>query len=397
MARRSTTLRKSPLLGSAPVAARILFLIDSLDRGGAEQALVETVAHLDRQAFVCEVAYLWEPSPLTDRLETLGIPVHRVRARRGDWSMLSLLRIRRLLKAGHFDVIHTMQVWSSIVGRLAGRWAKVKVVSDIGGLDPDGWVEQVLPPKEARRVKATAQLDSLTARLFVDRFIATSSGGALGASSRKVSIVPRGLNLSDLRARASEPVDPPLPPLEGPVVLTVGDLTPPKDQRSLIDAMATVHAAFPTATLLVVGEGSLHRMLEARAQPLGSDVVRFLGRREDVPALLAMADLFVIPAVWEPTGSALVEAMAIGRPIVATRIPTFMDTVRDGSTAVLARAGDPLSLGDAIVRVLRDPISAAAMGDRAKDESAEHDVVHTVTLLEDVYRSVLRRRRPPPR
>lgn len=371
------------------MAARILYLIDSLGVGGAEHGLVLTLAHLDRERFAPEVAYLWEPSRLTGEIEALDVPVHRIRARKGDWSLASVPKVRKLLKDGDFDLIDTSLTWSSIVGRAAGRAAGIKVVSHIASAPPEEWVRQALPPKQARRAKNDARLEGLTGKWFMDRSIAPSDGGPHGPGA--VSVVHQGLDLGDLRERAALPVRPPVLDPGEPCLLTVGRLAAQKGQRYLIDAMHAVLMEFPHARLLVAGEGSLRRMLEDRARPFG-DRVAFLGAREDIPALLAHADLFVLPSLWEGQGSALIEAMAIGRPIVATKIPAVMDAVRDGETGVLARAGDSAGLAESMLRVLRDPKSAKAMAKRAQGESERFDITSTTRELEAVYDQVLAER-----
>ena len=378
------------------VARRVLYLIDSLGMGGAERGLVLTLKFLDRERYEPEVAFLWEPDLLASEIEALGVRVHRLGARRGDWSLLAIGKVRKLLKGGRFDLLHTSLVWSAIVGRTAGELARVKVVSHIANADPEGWDERVLAPKAARRAKIVAGMDSTTGRLFVDRFVAISAAAKArpirgsGYAKRKISVVERGQDLEDLAHRASLDPEPPVEDPGSPSLLTVGRLAPQKGQRYLIDAMPRVLEEFPKAKLLVAGDGSLHRMLADRAVKLG-DRIEFLGIRRDVPALLARADLFVFPSLWEGQGNALVEAMAVGPPIVATRIPAVLDTVRDGETAALARPGDPGALAEAMLRVLRDPAAGAAMAERAHHEAARFDIHDTTDQLMKVYDEVLGR------
>ncbi len=371
------------------MTARILYLVDDLGTRGARRALVLTLEHLDRSAFEPEVAYLWGPDALRDDIERLGVRVHGLRAGQGDWSLIAVPRLRGLIREGRFDLLHTQPVFASIVGRSAGRLARVKVVSDLPGAEPEGWVEEVLPPKEARRKATVGHLESLTGRTLVDRFIAPSEAARRNAPRRaKVTVVPRGQDFEALAERAALDPDPPIGDPGRPSILAVGRLTPEKGHRYLVDAMRPVLDEFPDVRLLVAGDGSLRRMLEDRAAPFG-ERVSFLGYRADVPALLARADLVVFPSLWVGRADALVEAMAVGRPIVATRIPVVVDTVRDGETAALATAADPNRLADAMLRLLRDPASAQAMAERAREAAAPFDIRRTTHVLEEVYREVL--------
>ena len=128
----------------AAVVHRILYLVDSLGTGGAERGLTLTVRHLDRAKIEPEVAYLWEPSPLRADLEAAGVRVHRIGVRPGPGAFLAIPRIRKLLRAGRFDAIHTQVLWSSITGRIAGRLAGVKVVSHIANVETGGFRDREL-------------------------------------------------------------------------------------------------------------------------------------------------------------------------------------------------------------------------------------------------------------
>jgi len=371
------------------MTSRILYIVDDLGTRGSRRSLVLTLEHLDRPSFEPEVVHLWGPDTLRDDIERLGVRVHGLHAGHGDWSLVAVPRLRGLIREGRFDLLHTQPVFASIVGRTAGRLARVKVVSDLPGAEPEGWVEQVLPPKEARRKATVSQLESLTGRALVSRFLAPSEAARRSAPRRaRVSVVPRGQDFEALARRAALDPDPPIDDLGAPSILVVGRLTPEKGHRYLVDAMRPVLDEFPEARLLVAGDGCLRRMLEDRATPLG-EAVTFLGFRSDVPALLSRADLVVFPSLWVGRADALVEAMAVGRPIVATRIPVVVDTVRDGETAALAAAANPDRLADAMLRLLRDPASARAMAERAKEAAAPFDIRRTTRELEAVYREVL--------
>jgi glycosyltransferase involved in cell wall biosynthesis len=372
------------------MAVRVLYVLESLGMGGAERGLVLTLQHFDRDRVRPEVAYLWEPGLLGREIRDLGVPVHRLRAPRGDWSLTAIPRLRRLIASRHIDIVHTALVWSSIGGRIAGKLAGKKVVSHIVNADPEGWRDRVLPPRVARNTRIVARVDAVTGRLLVDRFVAVSEAARDAAISssrwpaRKIRVVRRGQDLEDLAARAAREPDPPLGDPGDPCILTVGRLMPQKGQRYLVDAMPRVLEEFPGARLLIAGEGSLRRMLEDRARAF-KDRVAFLGLRRDVPSLLSRADLFVFPSLWEGQGNALIEAMAVGRPIVATRIPAVTEVIHDAETGVLARAGDAGALAEAMLRVLRDPVSADAMAGRAKEAAQQFDIRETTRDLEAVY------------
>jgi glycosyltransferase involved in cell wall biosynthesis len=376
------------------VATRILYLIDGLAMGGAERGLVLSLRHLDRTRFEPEVAYLWPPAPLRVEIESMGIPVHEIGARRGPRALLAVPKVVRLLRGRRFDAVHTAIVWASIVGRLAGRRAGVKVISQIANVDPMGFMELELSGVAARKARLVSRLDEWTGRRLVDRFVAISEAVKAhpirGASwdRSKIDVVLRGQDLAALRSEGAEEPDPPLEDPGEPSIVCVARLSAQKGHRHLIEAMRTVLGEFPRARLLLCGDGTLRPQLQRQAGPLGDRVV-FLGVRLDARAIMARADVFAFPSLWEGQGNALLEAMAVGAPIVATRIPAVEETLADGRDAVLVTPGDPAALADGILRVLRDPAAARAMGARAADAAKRYDIAATTRGLEAVYARVL--------
>jgi glycosyltransferase involved in cell wall biosynthesis len=381
------------LLVSPRVVQRVLYVVDSLGMGGAERGLVLTLRHLDRTRFEPEVAMLWEPASLAREIEELGIRVHRLRARRGPASLLVVPRLARLLRSGTFDAVHTQVLWASITGRIAGRLARVKVISHLLNVDPGRSRTAELPGVLALKIRVVGAIDGLTGHL-VDRFVAISEAVRAhpirGRSwdRRRISVVDRGEDVEALRSAAEREVSPPLEDPGTPLILTVGRLAPQKGHRYLLRAMGDVVHESPAAQLLVAGEGYLDTELRAIADPLG-DHVRFLGLRRDVPALLTRADVFVFPSLWEGVGNALREAMLLAVPIVATDIPAHREYVRNGVDGLLVPPADAEELANAILRLLRDPDDAAAVGKRAAESAARFDIRITTRQLEAVYDEVL--------
>jgi glycosyltransferase involved in cell wall biosynthesis len=154
-----------------------------------------------------------------------------------------------------------------------------------------------------------------------------------------------------------------------PVVLAVGRLAPQKGLDVLVDAAARWCHRDPRPVTVIVGEGPLAESLRAQVASTADSDVRLLGARDDVPALLAAADVVVVPSRWEARALIVQEAMQAGRPIVATRVggvPVL--TGEDG--AVLVSPGDPVELAAAVTAVLDDPAKAARLGRAARARAA---------------------------
>ena len=211
----------------------------------------------------------------------------------------------------------------------------------------------------------------------------------------KVRVVPNGV---DLKRFAPRPPSSALRaslgvPPSAPVALSIGRHVPEKGYRHLVDAAALVERARPGVHWVLVGDGELRSELEARARRLGLESrVHFTGWRDDVADVLALSDVFVLPSQSEGFGRVLVEAMAMGRAIVATAVGGVPDVVLAGRTGLLVQPADPVALADAVRALLDDPARAARLGaaGRARAESSFSLGAH-VHAVERVYDEVLAR------
>jgi glycosyltransferase involved in cell wall biosynthesis len=166
-------------------------------------------------------------------------------------------------------------------------------------------------------------------------------------------------------------------PESSPIVGVVARLEAEKGHRTLVDAWPLVLAAHPEAWLLVVGEGSERDSLESQAASLGiADRVVFTGRREDVPAVTAALDISVLPSYREAQGLSVLEAMALGRPVVASEVGGIPEMIENGVSGLLVPPNDHVALADAIARLLSDHPYADMIARRG------HDVVHDRFCIE---------------
>lgn len=179
---------------------------------------------------------------------------------------------------------------------------------------------------------------------------------------------------------------------EDPLLLCPAALVGHKDHATLIAAMPDVLAAHPRARLLLAGEGALRSQIEGQARALGVDErVHLLGRRDDVPALLRTADLFVLSSQMEGLGGAIVEAMFAGLPVVACGAGGIPEVVVDGETGLLAPPRDPGTLARRIVQLLDDPALARRLAVAAKERAHERFTADRMTAATlDAYAELLR-------
>jgi glycosyltransferase involved in cell wall biosynthesis len=174
-----------------------------------------------------------------------------------------------------------------------------------------------------------------------------------------------------------------------PKLLAVGRLTPQKGYRYLAAALPRIVAEHPNVEVVIAGDGPLRDGLISIAAANGmQDRLILAGVRDDVPALMRTADLFVFPSLWEGAAGALVEALALGRPVVASNIPAHRELVSDAQSLVTARDSEALATG--VLHALANLDERQAAAARAVLEVRDaHDIVRNTRLLEDTYREFL--------
>lgn len=377
--------------------AVVLYLIDTLRPGGAERLIVTTVAHLDPGRFTAVVVALAKPLDLQDELERLGITVHHLdlKNRRQWWR--GVRDVARLLARHRVDILHTHLRFSNVYGRLAALIAGTPaVVTSLHHLDYTYW------PATRWRQRGWKALDRATARFVNKGFIAVSAAvrddythhfGIAG-----IDVLHNYLDVAGFAPTIG--ADPGERRAEFGwsnkdfVLVTVARLAREKGQRHLLHAMAAVVRSVPEVRLLLVGEGPDEGDLRRLVAGLGLEgAVAFAGNRSDVPALLAMADVFVFPSVSEGLGIAVMEAMAAARPVVASRADGIQELVTDGADGLLVPPANPEALAHAVVALHGDPERRRRLGEAARRTAIERfDARAGVRRLEAFYTRLLHER-----
>ena len=197
-----------------------------------------------------------------------------------------------------------------------------------------------------------------------------------GIPSHSVVTVPNGVAVADFDGVPDEERRALLAALgvgERRIVVCVGTLRDAKGHRYLIEAAVQLASEFPDLVYLLVGEGEKRAELEALTAEHGLErTIRFLGARRDVAALLSLGELFVLPSLWEGLPIALLEAMSMGLPCVATRVAGTVEVLRDGESGILVDPKDAALLAQGMRRMLLDRELAAGLGRGAREAAREH-------------------------
>ena len=374
---------------------RILHLITSLHEGGAGRLLLTNAAGLRRHGFESHVVHLTPRSELVPQFQARGLePVGLCHRRRTD-TPRTLARLIRLIGHQRIDLVHTHLFLDRMLGGLAAALTRRPVVTTLhtGG--------------EGQALRGRHRIEDAASRLWTRRFLAVSEAvaafqsGARGLPSGRMEVLHSGVDVDHFRtvpeSRSSAlRADLGLGSM-APILVHVGRLAKEKGQRHLVPMMRPVLERWPRAALLLVGEGEERNAIEAAAHTHGvAHAVILAGARSDIPELLSVADLFLFPSKpGEGLGLALLEAMAAGKPVVASDLPALAEVVREARSGLLAPPGDPRALARAALDILGLPDRGRAMGREGRRiVERRFSADRAVARLAEIYRTVLAKGSP---
>jgi len=369
---------------------KLFYTVAYMDVGGSQTHLLQVFNLIDRSRFEPTLCCLSGEGALLEAARDTGVPVL-------DGGMRSGFQPHRTLRAAHrlasvlrrerVDVVHNYLLRANIVGTIAARLARVPAVlaskrgcherrgTELAGAKLSNWL--------ADRVTTNAEA--------VREFVHDNEG----CPKAKMVVIPSGVDTDrfqplprgDYKARLGLHPD-------RPVVGVVTRMRVRKGVEEFLRAMHLVRQRFPGAQAVVVGEVTLDEELQALVDGsgLGEDL-HLLGRRTDMPEVFAAFDMFVLSSHDEGMSNAILEAMSMELPVVATDVGGTGEVVRHGESGLLVPAKDPLPLADAIAAVLGDGSRGQAMGRLGRQIVVEGFSARSmVRQMETLYLSILRER-----
>jgi glycosyltransferase involved in cell wall biosynthesis len=340
-------------------------MLSAIQMGGAERVLIRLLPHLARAGVVptvCTVTDVVDPD-LDDELAATGVARMSLGARRafdpGGW-----WRLRRLLVSDAFDVVHTHDSQSQTVAGFVGRTTRMPVIMTRHVIADD---------VGRRRGRGRARAARWAARVGATEVVAVSDAvgdrvrAETGLSRQRVRTIYNGIDTEHFSPHAggASGRGPGPGARTRPTLAMIAVMRPEKGHAVLLDALVRLRARVPDVALQLVGTGYMEPTLRARAAAMG-DAVDFLGVLHDVRPVLEASDVVVLPSQLEALPTVLLEAGAMGRPVVATRVGGIPEIVEDGRTGLLVDVGDPDALADQLAQLLLDPPRARAMGCAAR-------------------------------
>jgi sugar transferase (PEP-CTERM/EpsH1 system associated) len=362
----------------------VLHVVLSLKFGGLERMVTDLVMQIDKSKFHCAVCCLDEYGDFAEELRARGIEVF-LAGRKPGLDLQFPWKLSKIIKNFNAHIVHTHNAAPMLYGTFAAKLGGIRVIVNT---------------KHDREKKETSWIAWSIAAFFNDAIVAISHDAKkcflnnISTSADKIHVIYNGINVhkfisaqdntflkNELRLFSSEIV-----------IATVSRLSKEKDVFTLLNAFAELRHSITNLKLLVVGDGKLKADLENHAIAIGvkADVI-FLGFRKDVQDILKIADVFLLTSLTEGISLSILEAMASGKPVVATRVGGNPEVVETGITGVLADAGMPLDISKALLYVLKDKGRASKMGEEGlKRVESMFSLAHMTDEYEKLYSCLLK-------
>lgn len=378
---------------------KIAHIITRLDRGGSAENTLLTATFLNKERYEVALIYgetlegLDREMKEAQKSGVLLVYLPELVRHLHPWlDGVAFLKLYRLIRKEKYDLIHTHSSKAGALGRLAASWAGTKkIVHTPHGHVFYGYfnsvanglivrIERFLGRKTDRLITLTHRGKEEHAALKImppEKIVPVYSGIHLEAFR---DFVPSG-ERSSIVTR--------LP--KGPRVGLIGRLVPIKGHRFLLDAVPQVVREIPDVSFLLVGEGPLRKDLEEQCRRLNIlSSVFFLGDQGDVRFLIYEMDLVVLPSLNEGMGRVLLEAQAMGKPVIGTRVGGIPEVIQEGETGLVVPPQDSKALAEAILALLKDPDRRRKMGEAAKRwVSQKFGVDEMVRQIEKIYEEIL--------
>lgn len=346
---------------------RVLQIVDGFRMGGAENKLVELIAHLNKEKFDVTLANVGPAGALENKFSQLGVEIFHC-PRRFAFDPAPVWQLSRLMRQREIDVVQTTLLWADLVGPIAAALAKVPVVLSWETVSHEG---DPFHNNFQRRVGYQWAMKGVDVIVPVSEEIKRSLIRRRKIPAEKIRVIHYGVDLKKfcfsgravmLAKRAEVGAT-----AETILFGVVARLEPPKGHRYLLAAFPEVIKKYPQVHLLLIGDGALRAELEAQTLALGlQSHVTFLGARHDVSELLNALDFFILPSVSEGLPNVLLEAMACAKPVMATDVGGIPEVVRHGENGYLVPPGETPALQNMILQSLAERAQWSELAQRGR-------------------------------
>ncbi len=365
---------------------RILFVVNGFAVGGGELKLLELVSELKRRygnGYRAVVAAVGQGGPLFESFEAAADRT-AVFTKRHPYDVSQVAGLYRLIREERVDLVQTTLFYADVIGTLAARLAGVKRVLS--------W-EAVTQPYGARHMAAyRAAAKGFSVSISVSDAIRDQVRRERRVPEFKTRTIHYGVDVTRFRPVSGASLRRSLGiPRDAVVFGTVARLTPQKGHRFLIEALPEIVHENPGALFVFAGDGPLRGSLESTASALGvRRNVLFLGFRRDIVELMGAFDAFILPSLYEGLPNAVLEAMACGKPVIATAVDGTPEAVTHERTGLLVPPRNPSTLAEAVLRFCRDPRRMREMGRNGRRRAVERfGLDRQISAFDELYRKLI--------
>ncbi len=348
---------------------RVAHLHSYLPFGGVENHILNLCRHFDSERFELEVCLFRDGGPMLSVFEDAGVTVRVFNVVDGDGRIVNSDQARAFLAhLRSFDIAHTWYGGGPLnFGMQAAQSLRIAV--QVQSIE---WLVPAVDPG----------LDAVILESDVLKTIQEAAG-----VPNRLTRINAGIDLARYNPASVQPFR----LFDGPVVGRVSRLVEEKDPETFVRAAALVQARHPHTNFVIAGDGPLRAQLEALAQRLGARIT-FLGNCTNVPAVLAAFDIFAYPTLGDSFGFVNAEAMAMGKPVISTRVGSVPELVRDGETGFLIEPQDAWGLAQCICYLLNEPEIGRRMGSQGRQLiETKFDLKQEVTAMADLYHELYHR------
>ncbi len=363
---------------------KIAHIITDLDIGGAEVMLLKTLRNFKSDEYEHFVVSLKPMGSVGRTMRDEGFRVYALGLNKYNF-VPSFARLLYIFKKEKPCIIHSYLFHADIFGRIAAKLINIPIlISSLRSVELGGRLRGTLLKMTDFCVEAVTTVSEEVARVHIAKGT---------AKKEKVRVIHNGVELKGYRRDGSFSLKRKMGIEDGAfALLTVGRLEEVKGHIFLIKALELLRKRGYIFKALIVGRKDYKDKLQKEIVDRSlEDKVILTGERKDVHELLAIADAFVLPSLWEGLPNVLLEAMAAGLPVVATRVGGIPELITDNETGLLVEAKDNDALAEAIERMIKEPGLRERLGHNAGDYVRKNfDIKRTVSETEELYRELLR-------
>lgn len=371
---------------------RVLFIVDSFNVGGTESQVAQIAQRLVRLGISVTIGCLKAEGPLLEAVRSAKIEIVEFRLGNSLYALRSqreILRLARFIQKRKFEVVHTHDLWSNLMGVPAAWIARTPII--ISSQRDLAHLPWYTPFRRKVIARVHRMADRVVANCSAVRDVLLSE---MGISADHVCTIRNGVNVERLAQTQNQRrrFFPEISDDQKLVAVVANMSSPVKGHAYLLDAARKIRESVPGVVFVLIGDGPLRAGLERDISDANlKECFIFLGKRDDAPLLLRCCDISLSPSLAEGLPNAVLEGMAAGLPVIATRVGGIPEIVEDGVSGVLIAPKSGEAIAKAVVQVLQRPEFArrvAAAGHRRVSE--EFTFVRTIGQLLELYASVAR-------